>query len=523
MWGQFTIPAGIRDRLTRVGLYRESGNEHFNGSLIVPVTDAHGNVVEIYGRKLLDNLRTGTPKHLYLPGCAERGRGVFNLDALAASKEIILTEALIDALTFWCAGYRNVTSSYGIEGFTGEHVAAFKQHGTERVLIAYDRDEAGERGSQKVAERLMTEGIEAWRLQFPKGMDANAYALKVTPAAKSLGVVIRKALWLGKGTPPQRCAVEPVVEVAVDEAANPISSLAAKEKIAALPAAVPPAPAPDTVAQVSDQEIVLVFGDGSAARRYRVRGLAKNLSYASLKVNLLVSQGEAFFVDTLDLYAARARAAFVAQAAAELHVGENMLKIDLGRVLLSLEQQQDAQIKQALTPTPAPAAAMAEHARAEALELLQSPGLMDRILADFDACGLMGERTNKLVAYLAAVSRRLDRPLGVVIQSSSAAGKSSLMDAVLAFVPDEEKVKYSAMTGQSLFYMGETNLKHKALAIVEEEGASRADAQARRLHTERGSALLVRRVLERPEKAHRDCLHGILCEQPGRCSYVLLG
>jgi len=82
--------------------------------------------------------------------------------------------------------------------------------------------------------------------------------------------------------------------------------------------------------------------------------------------------------------------------------------------------------------------------------------------------------TNKLVGYLAAVSRKLDRPLGVVIQSSSAAGKSTLMDAVLAFVPEEDKVKYSAMTGQSLFYMGETNLKHKALAIVEEEGASRA-------------------------------------------------
>ena len=41
-------------------------------------------------------------------------------------------------------------------------------------------------------------------------------------------------------------------------------------------------------------------------------------------------------------------------------------------------------------------------------------------------------------------------------------------------MPEEERVKYSAMTGQSLFYMGETNLKHKILAIAEEEGASQA-------------------------------------------------
>ena len=38
-------------------------------------------------------------------------------------------------------------------------------------------------------------------------------------------------------------------------------------------------------------------------------------------------------------------------------------------------------------------------------------------------------------------------------------------------MPEEQRVQYSAMTGQSLFYMGETDLKHKVLAIVEEEGA----------------------------------------------------
>jgi DNA primase len=72
----------------------------------------------------------------------------------------------------------------------------------------------------------------------------------------------------------------------------------------------------------------------------------------------------------------------------------------------------------------------------------------------------------------------------VVIQSSSAAGKSSLMDAILAFMPPEETVRYSAMTGQSVFYMGETNLKHKVLAIAEEEGASRASYALKLLQSE---------------------------------------
>jgi len=96
----------------------------------------------------------------------------------------------------------------------------------------------------------------------------------------------------------------------------------------------------------------------------------------------------------------------------------------------------------------------------------------------------VGEETNKLVGYLAAVSRKLDNPLAVIIQSTSAAGKSALMNAVLAMIPEEEKIQYSAMTGQSLFYMGETNLKHKILAIAEEEGAEQASYALKLLQSE---------------------------------------
>ena len=208
--------AQIRSRLERLGVYRESGHEHFNGSLVIPVLDQNGQVCELYGRKITPKLRPGTPLHLYLPANESRGRGVFNIAALmlktpatsgagsgTTAKEIILCESIIDALTFWCAGYRNVTCSYGVEGFTDELMQAFKTHAVTRVLIAYDRDEAGDRAAEKLAARLMGEGMECFRIQFPKGMDANEYALKVQPAAKSLGLLIRQASWLGTGGAPQ--------------------------------------------------------------------------------------------------------------------------------------------------------------------------------------------------------------------------------------------------------------------------------------------------------------------------------
>jgi DNA primase len=510
---------GARERLQRLGVLRESGHEHLNGSLIVPIFGEEGEVVGMYGRKVTpeSKLRKGTPLHLYLPG---PHRGVFNVEALQASRTVILCEALIDALTFWCAGYRNVTASYGVEGFTADHLAAFKKHQTERVLIAYDRDDAGERASNALAERLQAQGIECFRIQFPKGMDANEYACKVQPAEKSLGVLLRNAVWLGKGKPPAvdlgalTCAVEllpPVVSPAngttphheAAEAphepeerpapvppspATPAPFLVSVEAPGALPLAAkeelhqPSSPATADTAEAASpaaDELVIEFGE----RHYRVRGLQKNLSHDALRVNVLASRGERVHVDTLDIYSARQRAAFVKQAAAELESHEDTVKRDLGQLLLKLEAAQDELIKKVLEPKTRDVK-LSDEEQAKALELLRDPQLLDRILRDFEACGTVGEETNKLLGYLAAVSRKLEEPLAVVVQSSSAAGKTSLMEAVLAFMPDEERVKYSAMTGQSLFYMGETNLKHKILAIVEEQGAERASYALKLLQSE---------------------------------------
>lgn len=488
--------AEIRGRLQKLGILRESGHEHFNGSLVIPVFDGEGRVVEIYGRKIGDKLRKGTPLHLYLPG---PHRGVFNLPALAASPELILCESLIDALTFWCAGYRNVTCSYGINGFTEEMLEAFLGHGIERVLIAYDRDDAGEAAAVKLAERLIAAGIDCYRVLFPRGMDANEYALKVTPAAKSLGVVIRKAEWMGKGKAPAfELAGKPVAVLAPEPSAPKARAKGESEDLSPLaveppaaksaPAETPPAPAeasplpappPEIPAEVREQEVVVSLGD----RRYRVRGLQKNLAYDVLKINLLAGRGEAFHVDTLDLYSARQRAVFQKAAAGELGVDEQVVKTDLGKVLLKLEELQDEQIREALEPK-SEAVELSEAETAEALELLRSPDLLARILEDFESCGVVGEETNKLMGYLASTSRLLERPLAVVVQSSSSAGKSALMEAVLALLPAEQQVKYSAMTGQSLFYMGETNLSHKILAIVEEEGAERASYALKLLQSE---------------------------------------
>jgi len=157
----------------------------------------------------------------------------------------------------------------------------------------------------------------------------------------------------------------------------------------------------------------------------------------------------------------------------------------MGRVLLKLEALQDAQITESLS-TAERMPAMSSDDRKAALKLLKQPDLLDRISTHAEACGIVGERANVLAAYLACVSRKLDQPLAVMIQSTSAAGKSALMDAVLALMPEEECVQYSAMTGQSLYYLGESDIKHKVLAIAEEEGVREASYALKLLQSQGG-------------------------------------
>ena len=493
----------LREQLQRIGIYRDTGREHFNGSIVFPVLDENNLIGEVYGRKIRDDLRKGTPKHTYLPN---DHLGVFNPQGLVNTEEVILCECIIDALTFRRWGFRHVTCSYGVNGFTDELLQTLINNNVKRVLIAYDRDEAGNAAAEKLAPVLLENGIDAFRVLLPKNMDVNQYAVQVTPSQKSLALLIRKAEWLGNGKPPERqleledINVTPVVENnkvsetpiktvssedeetpelnSIDQAASPLSPLAASVDV-----------------QKTETEILITLGD----RVYRVRGLDKNTSVDQLKIQLMVMRKEygsdvqgctnsasawsagALHMDKLDLYSSKQRQVFINQACVELGVKDEVIKKDLGKVLLTLEEQQAHQQEKSADDN---CIEIDSKERKAAMELLHDENLLDRVLTDFSCASVVGEETNKLAGYLSCVSRKLDKPLAVIIQSSSAAGKSSLMDAILALMPEEERVQYSAMTGQSLFYMGETNLKHKILAIAEEEGASNASYSLKLLQSE---------------------------------------
>ncbi|WP_038253401.1 toprim domain-containing protein, partial [Xenorhabdus bovienii] len=370
----------------------------------------------------------------------------------------ILCESLIDAMSFWVAGHRNVTAAYGVNGVTADHWQAVEQYGIKQVLIAFDNDKAGNEAAVKLAAALAAKGITPLRVVFPPGRDANGYLCQMAEPESAFALLLEGAV------PMQEVANTVAVEC------QTVESVIAPETASSLAAESAHSVAPGVVCESGDNgELFISIG----TLQWCLRGMgAVKAGAAAMKLNaqVLDTQSGVLFADGVDLMSARSRNSYARLAATELGLGEAELRRSLGQVLLAVEQWQ----QQAASDTEHKAAEMSLTEREAALALLENPCLTTQITADLAACGVVGESTNLLAGYLAAVSRKLSKPLAVLIQSSSAAGKSSLMDAVLNLIPEEERVQYSAMTGQSLFYLGETNLQHKILAIAEEEGVRQA-------------------------------------------------
>ena len=202
---------------------------------------------------------------------------------------------------------------------------------------------------------------------------------------------------------------------------------------------------------------------------FRITGLT-SFNLDRLRITLKAHLPEApgtFHIDTLDLYNSKARETFAETCTKYLKTKQTTALADLTELISVLEDERVRMREQGNEKT---VPEMNDKEKNEALTLLKSKDLLKQIASDFDAIGYIGEKYNKLLGYIAAVSRLLPDPVALLILSRSGAGKTSLQDAVCKFVPPESVTQYTRLTGQSLFYCDKNALKNKVLAIEEEEG-----------------------------------------------------
>ncbi|AXR62011.1 CHC2 zinc finger domain-containing protein [Leptospira mayottensis] len=491
----------IRDLYRDFGYFgiSSNGTEHFRSRVVIPIYTRTGELCGMYGRKIEESKTLKTPNHKYLAG---RHIGIWNEEDAFRKKELVLCESILDALTYWENGIRNVTCSYGVEGYTEELHQRILEKRISKIYIAYDGDTAGDKGAMSLYERFKKEEVELYRVRFPLNVDANEYALQSEQRQDALLQLLERSVKLTQENTTQEPKRRTVAKEEPTERSEEELTPQYKELF---PIEITPRPQEELLtaegltalnengeensppSQIQIQPEVKIFKEEVEVkfpeRTYLAKGLYRNnASLETLKVTLKVSQEERYHVDNVDLLSYKARTSYLGTATHELREKEETIKKELGRLINVLEEvlnerEKERNVKTEVELTP--------EERAEAIQYLEAPELLTNILIDFERCGLVGERVNSLVGYLASITRRTENPLAIIIQSSSSAGKSTLMDAILDFVPEEEKEKYSAMTGQSLFYMSSKNLKNKVLAISEEEGVERAKYALKILQSEK--------------------------------------
>ncbi len=206
---------------------------------------------------------------------------------------------------------------------------------------------------------------------------------------------------------------------------------------------------------------------------YRITGLT-TYNLDRLRITLKANPPDAvgtFHIDTVDLYNSRAREMYAEACAKYLKAQASGVMAELSQIIAALEAERIA-MRESGNAVAVPT--MTDDEKREALATLKSKDLLKRIVDDFIGIGFIGEKQNKLLGYIAAVSRLQPDPLALLVLSRSGAGKTSLQDAVCKFVPPEAAIQYTRMTGQSLFYRDQNALKNKVLAIEEEDGMREA-------------------------------------------------
>jgi DNA primase len=411
----------------QLGVLTEQGEDRFAGCVVFPLFAADGTLVNLYGRRVGEDF----PQHVWLP---DTQRGVWNAPAARRASTLLITASPIDALTLIDRGMTDVIPC-GPVGFNTDHLALLKREGLSRLVLALPAAPHGDMLEHALRTPLAHLPVQIDTIRLPQGEDVNTFL-----AQHEVG------------------AFQALMPKAV--------------------AAVPVAGAPE--AHQTAQGVVLVV-DG---RRYEVKAFQRQGTQLKATVKASGPKAQGFELHTLDLYSARSREAYAAECAKLFGEDIAIIKADLARVLEQIE---------AWTPEANEATAgkivVTEQEREAGLALLTDPKLLERIERDLTVLGVAGECLNKQLCYLAAVSRKLDDPLSVLTQSRSAAGKSTLQNAVLTLVPDEDKVIYTRMTDQTLFYQDPMGLRHKVVALEEAEGLGGAAYSLRALQSAKQLAI----------------------------------
>ncbi len=160
------------------GISKKTGKpyDYFRGRVMFPIIDVSGSVIAFGGRIIGD----GEPKYLNssdTPAYQKR-RSIFalNFARKCCDSALILCEGYMDVIALHAAGFENAVATLGT-AITPEHARIMKRY-TDKVIIAYDADDAGQRAAENAFRILGEAGLETKRLKVENAKDPDEYIRK---------------------------------------------------------------------------------------------------------------------------------------------------------------------------------------------------------------------------------------------------------------------------------------------------------------------------------------------------------
>jgi len=189
------LTKGVRDDdLLAAGLLSENERgrryDRFRDRVIFPIRDALGRLLGFAGRVLGD----GLPKYLNTPETElfKKSTLLYGLDRARASiresGEVVVVEGYMDVIALHQEGFGNAVAALGAT-LTSEQAEALARLDVQRVLLAFDADEAGQRAvlaglDQSVGRRFLVQAVSVPDAKDPAdvvlagGREAFAAALR---------------------------------------------------------------------------------------------------------------------------------------------------------------------------------------------------------------------------------------------------------------------------------------------------------------------------------------------------------
>ena len=170
---QFGDPMLIEAGLL-ISVEEKAPYDRFRGRLMIPIRDPRGRVIA-FGGRILDE---GEPKYLNSPDTPlfDKGRTLYNLDKCSpASRQtgrVIVVEGYMDVIALAQAGFADTVAPLGT-ALTEQQIQMLWRM-TEKPLLCFDGDSAGQKASMRAALRALPLLKPGHSLQFvtlPEGQD----------------------------------------------------------------------------------------------------------------------------------------------------------------------------------------------------------------------------------------------------------------------------------------------------------------------------------------------------------------